>query len=181
MHSELQPFLLQMEKAREAFIAEIADFGKEKRAVKSKEGWNMLQVMEHLLISEQGTLEYLRRKTQAPFSEIPVADHVSAEQSRQLNDALLSQNRWQAPPVMPLPTGTQSFENMLIYWEGLREEWSQFLFELQPAYFDRQVFNHPLSGRLNLYQTLEFTTNHILHHIHQLRRIAAEKQGETAV
>lgn len=174
MNNQLSESFDVWDEARIQFIQLLEKCPRELRTRHPKEGWNMLQVMEHVITSEVGTLEYMKKKTQAPAAEIPVAGEESVAGSAQLSKALKSEGKWKKPDALPDPTGAQSFDNMLAYWENLREKYKGFLEDLDPAYYDRAIFKHPFSGRLNLYQTIEFLTNHLVHHGYQLKRICKE-------
>lgn len=178
MTTDLTPYMSRLSDAKDAFVAQLENCSREERSKAPGEGWNMLQVMEHLITSEKGTLEYLKRKTMAPFNDIPVAGVENASNSDQLIEALKSDRKWKAPEVLPEPTGTQSFENMLAYWDRLREDYQEFLGQLNPGYYEREIFKHPFTGRLNIYQTLDFLINHIVHHDHQISRLRAQKKEE---
>jgi hypothetical protein len=172
MNQKLELLFQEFEEVKTTFTSLIESFSRDKRAAKPAEGWNMLQVMEHVIWSETGTLEYMKRKTKAPWAEIETTTEAEQKQSTLLNGALISEKRWKAPDILPDPTGAQSVENMLVYWDNVRLEYVNFLESLDENYHNRLIFKHPFSGRLNLYQTLEFLINHVLHHIHQLKRIA---------
>lgn len=171
MNSELSNAFEALTQARIDFIKLLEDVPRELRSKHPAEGWNMLQVMEHAISSEVGTLEYMKKKTQAPADDIPVAGEESAVGSEQLKRALQSEIKWKMPGVLPDPTGAQSFENMMAYWDGLREKYRAFFEDLNPEYYDRTIFKHPISGRLNLFQTIEFLIDHLVHHGYQLERI----------
>ncbi len=173
MTTDLTPYITRLSEAKDAFVRQLENCSREDRAKSPEAGWNMLQVMEHVITSEKGTLEYMKRKTQAPYNEIPIAGEENSAKSDQLITALKSDRKWKAPDILPEPTGAQSFENMLAYWDGVHDEYEAFLNQLNPAYYDREIFKHPFTGRLNLYQTLDFLTNHIVHHGHQINRLCA--------
>ncbi|NNE56259.1 MAG: DinB family protein, partial [Flavobacteriales bacterium] len=138
------------------------------------DSWNSLQVLEHILGSERGTLAYLMKKTQADWQDIPLVGEEHAEGSRKLNAALISDRKWKAPQVLKVPEGERSLSEMSQYWADLREKMYIFVEQLDQNYHGRQIFKHPISGRLDLYQTLEFLANHVAHHMHQLERIRAD-------
>jgi len=172
MNQNLELLLNEFEAEKSNFTSLVEGFSREQRTIKPENGWNMLQVMEHIIWSEKGTLEYMKRKTQAPWADIEKTTDEENKRSAQLNAALISDKQWKAPDVLPSPTGAQSFENMSSYWENVRNEYVAFLADLDTNYHHRLIFKHPLSGRLNLYQTMEFLNSHIAHHVHQIKRIA---------
>lgn len=174
MKRDLESIFNELEKSKLDFVQLLEKFSKEQQSFKPAESWNMLQVVEHVISSEKGTLEYLKRKTLAPYDQIETANSESESNGDKLNNALISEKRWQAPAVLMEPSGTQSLDNMLIYWNDLRLDYLSFLQKLDINYHHRLVFKHPLAGRLDLAQTLEFLSNHIIHHSYQLQRIAKE-------
>lgn len=171
MKDQLNAAIDGVEEAKANFVQLLEGYSRAERAKLPEAGWSMLQVMEHLLISELGALEYLMNKTKAPYSEIPEHDP-KASKSALLNDALLSENKFHAPGVLPDPTGAQSFENMQIYWDNLRVKLIQMVNDLDVNYHNRLVFKHPTLGRLSLVETLEFMANHVVHHGYQIKRNA---------
>lgn len=171
MKDQLSAAIDGLEEAKTNFIELLEEYSRAERAKLPVSGWSMLQVMEHVLISEQGALEYLKKKTKAPYSEIPMHDP-NASKSNLLKEAMLSEKKWQAPEGLPDPTGSQSFENMQIYWDNLRVKLFELIDGLDANYHNRLVFKHPVVGRLSLVETLEFMTHHIIHHTYQIKRNA---------
>lgn len=171
MSEKLEPYSDRLFAAKASFLEKMESVSAENRTRSPESGWNMLQVMEHVIVSDRGTYEYLKRKTQAPAAEIPPASEETRTNSEGLQNALLSEKRWKMPEVLPAPTGAQSYDNLLKFWDQLYTEYHRFLSELDPDYYQRQVFKHPIAGRLDLFQTIEFQINHLVHHGYQLERI----------
>lgn len=135
------------------------------------EDWNPAQVMEHVISSERGTLGYMIKKTSSGWENIPIATDDNAQESDKLHEALVSDKKWAAPSVMPEPQGQRALADQILFWDGVRDKYAEFLHRLDPNFYERQVFRHPYAGRLNLWQTLDFLTNHIVHHKHQIKRM----------
>lgn len=171
MNNDVKAAWLKMEEAKTSFLSMLSSWSTERLMAAPKEGWSVLQIVEHLIMSENGTLDYLRRKAQAPAAELESAGEQEAEVSRKLNLALKSDQRWEAPPVLAPPRGDQPLERLIEQWSDLRAQWKKFLDELTPEYYDKKMFRHPLDGRLNIEQTVSFVEHHIRHHVHQLRRL----------
>lgn len=144
-------------------------------SVKSKptnpERWNVSQVLEHVIVSERGTLGYLIKKTSSGWEDLPIGTEENAHESIKLHDALVSDKKWAAPSILPEPLGERSFEDQFAFWDGIRAKYEEFLGALDPNFYDREVFRHPFAGRLTLWQTLDFLTNHIVHHKYQINRM----------
>ena len=56
-------------------------------------------------------------------------------------------------------------------WEGSRRQWERLLNEFPGRQLNRAIFPHPRSGRINIYQVMEFLLDHLLHHQQQMGRI----------
>ncbi|MFM1931872.1 MAG: hypothetical protein RL226_1175 [Bacteroidota bacterium] len=161
----------RMEEEKDAILESVRALTKEERAFHPPSGWNALQILEHILISEKGTLGYMKKKTQLKAEEMEVVDDQSREATAQLVAALHSENRWSAPSVLPEPTGAHSLDALSEEWTLLRDDFRVFLHELPAEYDQRKVFNHPFSGRIGLLDTLDFLAGHIKHHAFQLDRL----------
>lgn len=171
MNNDLKAAWIKMEEAKSSFLAMIEAWSDDQLLANPNDGWSALQIVEHLIMSENGTLDYLKRKSQAPAAELEAAGEQEAEVSRKLNLALKSDQRWEAPAVLAPPRGDESLDRLIEQWSHLRVQWKKFLEELSPEYYDKKMFRHPLAGRLNMEQTLSFVEHHIRHHVHQLRRL----------
>lgn len=168
--------LAQLMQARKHKMKEMADklrsWSEEKQRYRpASESWNGLQVIEHCIGSETGTLAYMMKKTSSGWEGIPLATDENRASGTKLNEALISDKQWKAPQVLKSPTGARDLESQLSYWKKFDAKFDEFIHSLDHKFYERQVFNHPFSGRLSLYQTVEFMGNHLAHHMHQLRRI----------
>ncbi|MCH2199185.1 MAG: DinB family protein [Flavobacteriales bacterium] len=171
MKEQIKQRWIGMEKQKEIFLSTIENWT-DKQLYWSPVGeWNAIQIADHLITSEYGTVSYMQKKTQAPSSEIPVAGTESKKESEVLNDALISDKKWKAPAVLPDPKDNMSPQEMKSKWIHIRSKLDSFLNNLDEAYYDKQVFKHPFAGRMNLEQTLGFLEHHIEHHVHQLNRL----------
>lgn len=171
---KIEQCLEEMSQAKQRFLNMIGDWtAEELRFRPDGEGWNALQIMDHIILSERGTLAYMMKKTSSGWEDIPVATEENAHNSGKLDDALISPSKWKAPSVMPDPTDDRELEEVIQYWHGLRIKFGEFVTQLPPEFHERQVFRHPYAGRLNLYHTLSFLSKHIDHHCHQIERITA--------
>lgn len=172
MTDELNIQWLQIEEAKARFLAYLENWDKDRLQASPDSCWSALQIVEHLITSETGTLEYLKKKTQTAPELMHPAGQAEAQAARKLSLALKSDERWKAPDILPQPSGNFPMSMLQAAWSDLRVQWKAFLDELPADYYDKQVFKHPLAGRLNMEQTLDFVCHHIDHHVHQLRRLA---------
>ncbi len=163
--------------AKDAFIEELDQFSADQVGVSPDGGWSALQVLEHIMFSETGTLGYMKKKTSSGWEglERPTPETIAAGEA--LIARLVSPDKYKAPSVLPEPTGGRDLTEMLEQWDELRGDFEQFIFDLDEEYYDRLVFRQPIAGPLDLFQTVDFLRFHIEHHIYQLHRIRAAVQA----
>lgn len=165
--------------AKNDFLAHLATWSEEQLFFSPNGGWSALMVLEHIITSETGTLEYIRRKTQAPALEIESTGEREAASAQMLFSALRSQERWSAPDILPDPSGKFSLAQLNYGWSANRTLWANTLNAMDPEYLNKAVFKHPRAGRLSLVDTIEFLTLHIVHHRYQIDRIAEQYQANS--
>jgi len=158
--------------ARESFLQEMDEFEPDQLATRPPEGgWCALQVMEHVLASETGTLGYMRKKTSSGWESLEPAGPEQIAAGEALVARLQSGERYSAPAILSEPLGLESYALMAERWESLRAEMELFVFALDEEYYNRLVFRQPAAGLLHLFHTLEFLCHHLNHHTPQLVRI----------
>jgi DNA-binding FrmR family transcriptional regulator len=136
--------------------------------------WSMVQVIEHILMSEGGTLGYMMKKTSSGFD---VLDRVG-EQERLAENMLVkrldSGERYKAPAVLPDPAGGASLEELSTKWEKLRGQLNAFISSVPEEYYDRLIFKQPAAGMITLNGTMDFLNSHLRHHFVQLERLRSQ-------
>lgn len=141
-----------------------------------KEGpnsWNILQVLEHLHVSEKSSLKYLLFKAKDPNATYQKTGMKEKFNTWILKRRMASPKKIMAPDVKglsPTADGLQ-FEQIISNWKSNRESLRIFLNEQAPDKFFLNMYKHPAIGRINLFQMLEFFMGHIERHEGQIRRI----------
>jgi len=134
----------------------------------SPDSWSVLQVINHLIISETGTLKYLQKKIQSPT--LPEKSFFEPIKMIFLNLIMKSPLKFKAPTVVSEPENkdlNSSFED----WERIRKDIEEFVVEYPESNEDKAIFKHPFTGRISLENTLWFFKMHILHHQKQIDRL----------
>lgn len=135
----------------------------------SDDRWSVNQVLGHLLISENGMEQYIRKKMQS--------DHLGgsavAAKLRSLLVIVLMRSpiKVKAPPGVGNPSSDLSFSDLLIEFEESMVRWSELLEEFPDKHLEKPIFKHPLVGRLTMKGTLSFIESHHLLHYRQIDRI----------
>ncbi len=144
----------------------------EKLNIQPKENaWSVLQIVHHLILAEEGSLKYLKKK----LSFNPKLNKVSL--SSKLRLKLLT--TWAYTPVKfkapdaiggeALPTQS-TLEEVSNKWKIVRADMRAFLSKLPDDILDKEVYKHPFAGKLSLEGMLTFFEAHLDRHEKQIRR-----------
>ncbi|TVY09022.1 DinB family protein [Paenibacillus cremeus] len=166
---ELEPFL---DTKRTELLAAIRTFGAHEQALTEYEGgWNVANIVEHLIIIEQKVIEEVDRLFAiAPVRPSEPLEAKDVDITELFRSHGLLGGRKQAPPET-VPTGLLPLEDGLTVLGHVRQELKGFI----PLLFQREtnsiVSVHPLGVELNVCQWVLFSAFHEWAHIHQLKRI----------
>ena len=158
LNRELEILLKEWEQTPEAIL----------QKKKPDDGWSNLQAGWHLIKSERQTLEYIRKKIQGG-SEIAKAGLKARLRHFVLVTSLRLPIRFRAPVSSIHPPDETNSKETIEEWRKTRHNWAEFLKTFPEDMAGREIFRHPLAGRLSLHQTLDFFQQHFRHHLRQLR------------
>jgi DinB superfamily len=171
MNSTILDLLDKLHQQKNNFLAELDSWTDSERLQAPAGHWNALQIIEHIMQSEGGVLGYMSKKTSSGWENIEHTTQEHADKSTALNSRLISRDQYKIPAVLTEPEATEDYDTLKNRWNQLHQHIHTFVTELHEEFYDRQIFNQPAAGRLNLFQTLEFLCYHILHHTYQLERL----------
>lgn len=174
MNDQMLSLWNDLQSAQESFIAQMLVMNGNVIAVAPSQGWSALQVLEHIIVAEKGTLGYMKKKSSGGWDTLENTSEEHRAASLAVNNRLRSDERYAAPSVLPEPLGIRSFEEFISEWKDLRHEMEIFVSQVDPVFYEKLVFKQPIAGMLNLKQALQFMTLHILHHIPQIQRLKIE-------
>lgn len=132
--------------------------------------WSILQVLQHLIDAEEGTLNYCKKKVKAGNS-IKNTTVISRVKMVFFNQFLRLKIRYKMPKYLSHPSVDLEFIEVCERWQKVRDSIRKFLEEYPDALSSKAIFKHPVAGRISMSQTLIFFDAHIAHHEHQVRRI----------
>ncbi|MCF8237848.1 MAG: DinB family protein [Saprospiraceae bacterium] len=135
-------------------------------------GWSIQQVIQHLGLSEQLSLKYLKKKTLDP-SRIPKRDMGYPFRKAALYLYLASPFRYKAPGMVSTSQfpKKEDIQDTMVGLVANQEEMIQFIQHLPANATKGMVYKHPIVGRMDLDGMFWFFTWHIRHHIRQIKRI----------
>lgn len=138
----------------------------------NEESWSVMQVLHHLMLVERYAMLYLQKK----LSYNPALKKAGLSASLRelaLRAYLRSPLKFQAPESISganLPAES-SFWEIAKQWKLQRAELKSYLESLPPELYSKEVYKHPLAGRLSLKGMMSFFEDHFNRHLRQINRM----------
>jgi uncharacterized damage-inducible protein DinB len=156
----------RLERRRAALVERLASMSPAQLTARpAAEGWNVLDVVQHVVIVEELVLRALGTRP-GPLS---LAERLgSGVRLTALRIYLRSGGRVQAPTPAILPRGSVSLEELQARWDRTRQGYASALSTFGPADLVRPMMKHPIVGKLTPLQTLTFLETHLVHHGRQI-------------
>jgi hypothetical protein len=172
MKTSTKRLLQKMDQDLESLIRELSQYSHEQLNRPTQDGgWSPIQVMYHLIIAEEGSLQYLRKKLSfnPELKDTGMGDRY---RSLMLNFYLWAPFKFKAPAGVSgdkLPVEAD-FQETAQRWKSSREELAQYLESLPEEVFNKSVYKHPFAGRMSLDAMLRFFSGHFSRHKKQIRK-----------
>ena len=175
MHSSLLPYFKKLNAQLDSLPVELSVFSHEELSRRpAPNAWSVLEIIQHMMIAEKGSLAYVKKKTSYPDS---------------LNKAGIS-NRWRifqmylflhlpikvkAPAVVAADKFRQdvTLETLLTEWKTNRAELNEFLENAPADWLNKLTYRHGFAGRITFDGMLLFFRDHFVRHRKQIDRTLA--------
>lgn len=132
--------------------------------------WSILQVFRHMMQSEGQINKYLRKKILGAATARK-AGIVAILRSAVLNAAMRLPMKYKVPDTIQVDFDENyDFEALSAEWKSLREDLRLFLENIDEETARKEIFRHPVVGRMNLLQGLAFMQEHLERHTRQVER-----------
>jgi hypothetical protein len=175
MDSKLASLYHHIEKKRSELLALISSVPEETFYSAPPGKWSISQIVVHLILAEQLSLQYLKKKSLG-------IDHAG---DTGLTDDLkylmlkISQRlpiKYKAPKVLGegSPQSAPLTES-IAKWDALRTELKIFLDTIESRHLKRKIYKHAVAGRLNILHAVDFFNEHMLHHLPQITKLTKAK------
>ena len=169
MQHDLERSLDDLDDGKNALLGSLALESPERLAFRLEgKGWCALDVVQHLVLVEEGVVGYARKKLMAPPQPIAILDR---SKLALLLLVLKSPIRFRAPVPQVIPEETFPLAEISARWTKARGELRELVGSLPPERRKTLLFRHPIGGALDPAGTLGFIDAHAKHHDAQLRRI----------
>ncbi|MCB0598489.1 MAG: DinB family protein [Lewinellaceae bacterium] len=179
MTPSLDQRLKKMDRRLEGLLDQLSAYDNEALNRKPADGgWSALQVMHHLLLAEEGSVKYVKKKLS--FNpELEPAGFSSAWRAFLLNFYFLLPLKFKAPPgvgddVLPAQS---DFKEVSDRWLASRKALREYMEGLSPDLFQKSIYRHPFAGRMSLEGMVRFFDGHFERHRKQIERVIRETAG----
>ena len=132
--------------------------------------WSVVQICEHLRLSEKATVGYIQKRTQDK-RKLVNNTFKSGIKLFIMKLAYLSPMKFKAPGNLPAPDNTKDINQVLTLWKDERKTMDKVFLGLDEDIKGLGIFRHPYLGRLNAKQTLVFMEDHFDRHFGQIKGI----------
>lgn len=171
--ARIEKRIRNLEKTHRHLIDFIADLPEEMYHHQiSPSKWSIAQAANHVYLSEQLSLAYLKKKM-SDLKSIPSYHPKSWVFLMALKLSIKSPIRFKAPLAInmwkdqPIRSQLDLDQN----WSTLREELFAFIRTHAQEYGSHLVYRHPFTGRMTMSHMLIFLNDHMKHHFKQINRI----------
>lgn len=175
----------QLERATERLLASAEALGPDHEKAPAPGQWSAAQVVHHLLYIEGSIVKYIEQKLAADehLTKVGLVTRLRARLVRLF--LRLPGLKAKAPRGVATLTDAGNLPplpELRKTWEASRRQFERVLNEFPGRKLNQAIFPHPRSGRINIYQVMEFLLDHLLHHQQQLGRITrALRPGKPAL
>lgn len=135
--------------------------------------WSINEIIYHISHAELAIVNYVQKKATAP-KESPQAGFKSWYRTLLLRLALKSSRKFKAPKVLDEPNGPYDKETLINEWRIIRNNFESVLNSIPDEDIYRQLFKHPVVGKINIHQTLGFMADHMRRHLEQVKKMKRE-------
>lgn len=182
MDKKSKAHLKSLDQKLVALLHDLKNYSDAKLNEQPKEGaWSILQIMQHLMKAEAGSVAYVQKKLSFEPS-LEAAGVKSSFNSIMLGIALSSPFKVKAPDQISgehLLTDL-TFWDVAKQWKQQRDELVIYLESLPEDLYSKDVYKHPMTGKMTLASMLSFFNTHVDRHTKQikktLKKIDAVKQ-----
>lgn len=131
--------------------------------------WSVFQIMHHLMLAEQLSFKYVQKKidNDAPLND---ANIISKMRGVFINSILKLPIKAKAPTVVADLPEYSTFWEVVKQWKGQREYMRAYFKDLPEEFFNKEIYKHPMGGRISIEDMLSFFQNHYKRHLKQINK-----------
>ena len=172
MHPTLKPYVKVLTSQLESLSSDLAKYSHEQLSAKPSLGaWSVLDIIQHMMIAEKGSLAYVKKKTSYPES-LRKAGISNQWRKLQMYFFLHLPIKVKAPPVVAADKFKKevALGSLLEEWQNNRKELIGFLEQVPDDWINKLTYRHGFAGRLTFDGMLLFFRDHFVRHRKQIDR-----------
>ena len=135
-------------------------------------GWSAMQTIHHLILAEELSFLYVKKKTIDPEAEFEGSNLKTWYKGLALKYYLLYGGRFEAPKAVStefLPEYS-TITSAKAKWVQVNDDWTHFIEEMPDQWANKAIYKHPRAGRLSWDGMLGFFRAHLKRHTKQMKR-----------
>ena len=138
--------------------------------------WSILQIVQHMVLAEQGVMQYLPEPEE-------LIDRKRGLRARIFYVVVLLILRWNIRVPVPskgmVPDGNTSLSELRQQWDVNMRWFREYVDSLEPEDLKRAVFSHPIAGPLTGPQAGKLAQYHFEAHLRQIKKVKAIVTAES--
>jgi uncharacterized damage-inducible protein DinB len=162
----------KLEKQRDFLLHHVSLLPVEKYSSTINNGWSVSEILIHLVTSERLSINYMKKKALG----IESLENSGLVEVIKMQLLRLSQRlpvKYKAPNIIVDHTPAAiPFDSLRREWDEVRQELKLFAERMADNHVKKKVFKHPVAGRLDLFQAMDFFFEHIQHHWPQIKGLS---------
>ncbi|MFZ4543156.1 MAG: DinB family protein [Saprospiraceae bacterium] len=137
----------------------------------SPDAWSVNQIIFHLILSEQSSIGYVKRRLSNSKGKISKAGAASRLRALLLTTSMKQPIKLKAPEIDSVGIPEKSnFYYLKNKWFAQRKALRDTLDDLNEEILDCETFKHPVAGMMDIWGMLHFFEAHIKRHEKQIKK-----------
>lgn len=170
MKSEFNKRYQRLEEKRKKLFEELKNYSDEVINKKpAPNAWSVAEVLAHLMTGEEATLFYLQKKT-LDTSKTANAGLKGMWKYFVLKTAFDLPLKFKAPAVTTPKQVFVSLKDIDDKWTAVRKDTLAIINKLNNNDIKKELWKHPVSGKMNLFHMVDFFNIHFERHQQQIER-----------
>ena len=176
MNPNLESEFNRIEASRKKLVERLKKYDDDLLNKKPKpEAWSVIEVMNHLMTSEEASLRYLQKKT-LDTSRAKKSGINGVWKLLALKVAFSIPVNYKAPKVVEPSSEFATLADTDAKWTKIRTDIFDLLKGLKDSDYGRELWKHALGGKMNIYLMVNFFGFHFDRHQKQIERTIAMVQ-----
>jgi hypothetical protein len=172
MNARLRQAFDKLERQREFLLGHVSQLPAEKYSSSTNNGWSVSEILIHLVTSERLSVNYMRKKALG-IESLKDSGLVEEVKMRLLRLSQRLPFKYKAPTIITDHTPAAiPLSTLTTDWDDVRQQLKTFAERMADNHVRRKVFKHPVAGRLDLFQAMDFFFEHIQHHWPQIKGLS---------